>query len=289
MINKKPWLLVILVIFGLTACATMQGDVKKDIPPGASAFSNKDISFKGTTKTPSGGFVTLTGKLTKPQGEGPFPAVVLMHGCAGISKATDTWADRLASWGYVAIELDSFGPRGEKEICAKIMSIPFNVRSHDAYDAKSYLSGLAFVDRNRIAAMGFSHGGVSTLCVVSDSNYAAVAVNAKMNPSRKIEDPFRAVIAFYPYCLAKLEDSNAPLLILSGQLDDWCPPALCQKNMPSGKAAQEITLKVYPGAYHGFDMEGIDLVREGHRVRYDPQASADSIVQVKEFLAKHLK
>jgi dienelactone hydrolase len=59
--------------------------------------------------------------------------------------------------------------------------------------------------------------------------------------------------------------------------------------MPSGKTAQEITLKVYPGAYHGFDREGINLKVQGHRVFYNPEPLADSIVQVREFLAKHLK
>jgi dienelactone hydrolase len=290
MIRKKSWVLAILFIFVLTACATMQSDVKKYIPPGASAFSGKDISFKGTTKTPSGGIVTLTGKLTKPQGEGPFPAVVLLHSCAGVSKFMDSWADKLASLGYVALVLDSFGPRGEPiGICANTMFIPPTVRSQDAFDAKVYLGGLPIVDRNQIAVMGFSHGGITTLCAVSDSNYAAVAMIAKATPSRKLEDPFRAAIAFYPYCFDKLEDSNTPLLILSGVLDDWCPAALCQKNMPSGKTAQEITLKVYPGAYHGFDLEGLDITVAGHRIRYNPEATADAIKQVKEFLAKHLK
>jgi dienelactone hydrolase len=283
---KKPWLLAILVIFCLTACATMQSDVKS----GSSAFTAKDISFTGSTKKEIGGFQTLTGKLTKPHGDGPFPAVVLMHGCGGISKYQQNWADKLASWGYVAFVLDSFGPRGEtKGICANTMLIPATVRSQDAYDAKAYLSGLPFVDRNRVAAMGFSHGGVTALCAVSDSNYAAWALRAKMSPSRKQENPFRAVIAFYPYCQANLEDSNTALLILTGALDDWCPAALCQKSMPSAKAAQEITLKIYPGAYHGFDMEGIDLKVEGHRILYNPEALADSIVQVREFLAKNLK
>jgi dienelactone hydrolase len=83
--------------------------------------------------------------------------------------------------------------------------------------------------------------------------------------------------------------SNAPLLILSGEVDDWCPAALCQKNMPSGKAIQEITLKVYPGAYHGFDMEGIDFKVQGLRVLYNPEALTDSKIQVKEFLEKHMK
>jgi len=290
MISKNSWVLVVLLVFALTACASMQSDVKKDISPGASAFRGKDISFKATTKTPSGDFVTLTGKLTKPQGEGPSPAVVLMDGCGGVSEFMDSWADKLASSGYVALVLDSFGPRGEpKGICAKPMLIPHTVRSQDAFDAKAYLGGLPFVDRQRIAVMGFSHGGLAALCAVSDSNYAAVATMIKVIPSRKIEDPFRAAIAFYPYCRGKLEDSNAPLLILAGTLDDWCPPDVCQKNMPSGKTAQEITFKVYPGATHGFDREGVDVTVQGHRMLYNPQATADAIIQVKEFLAKHMK
>jgi dienelactone hydrolase len=257
---------------------------------GSSVFGAEDVSFKGTQKKVSGDFVTLTGKLTKPQGEGPFPAVVLLHGCGGVNKFINSWADKLASLGYVALVLDSFGPRGEqKGICANIMLIPSIVRSEDAYDAKAHLSGLSFVVRNRIAVMGFSHGGTTTLCAVSDSIYAAAAANAKASPSRKKEDPFRAAIAFYPNCLANLEDSNAPLLILAGELDRICPAALCQKNISSGKAAQEITLKVYPGAYHGFDMEGIDLMLQGNRLLYNPEATADAIVQVREFLAKRLK
>jgi dienelactone hydrolase len=289
-ISKSSWVLAVLLVFALPAWATMQGDVKKDLPPGASAFRAKDISLEGTTKTPSGGFVMLTGKLTKPQREGPFPAVVLLDGCGGVSEFMDSWADKLASLGYVALVLDSFGPRGEpKGICAKPLLIPHTVRSQDAFDAKVYLGGLPFVDRNRIAVMGFSHGGLSALCAVSDSNYAAVAMMVKATPSRKIEDPFRAAIAFYPYCRGKLEDSNAPLLILSGGVDDWCPPDVCQKNMPSGKAAQEIIFKVYPGATHGFDREGVDIKVEGHRMLYNPEATADAIIQVKEFLAKHMK
>ncbi len=288
--SKKSWLLAVLLVFALTACASMQSDVKKDISPWASAFRAKDISFMGTTKTPAGGFVTLIGKLTKSQGEGLFPAVVLLDGCGGVSKFMDSWADKLASLGYVALVLDSFGPRGEAGgVCAKPMLIPHTVRSQDAFDAKTYLGGLPFVDRNRIAVMGFSHGGLAALCAVSDANYAAVATMIKATPSRKIEDPFRAAIAFYPYCRGKLEDSNAPLLILAGTSDTWCPPDVCQKNMPAGKAAQEITLKIYPGATHGFDREGVDVKVQGHRMLYNPEATADAMFQVKEFLAKHMK
>jgi dienelactone hydrolase len=258
---------------------------------GSSAFAAEAISFKGTTKKiASRDFVTLTGKLTKPQGDGPFPAVVLMHGCSGIEKYNDTWAERLATWGYVALQVDSLGPRDQKEVCTNLLGVHFQVRAQDAYDAKTYLGGLPFVDRNRIAIMGWSHGGITTLCSVSASNWAAWAVLVKTGLSRKNIDPFRAAIAFYPYCIETLRDSNAPLLILAGELDNWCPAALCQDNMPRRKTQNEVILKIYPGAYHCFDWEGVDLTTpEGRRVLYNKEALADSIVQVREFLAKHLK
>lgn len=94
----------------------------------ASANAVEEIKFKGTSKASSGDPLTLTGRLFKPQGNGPFPGVVLMHGCAGIVPV-NTRPQRLASWGSVAFQVDSFGPRGEKNICRQIMSVPFHVRT----------------------------------------------------------------------------------------------------------------------------------------------------------------
>lgn len=244
------------------------------------------VTFQGTTKTDAGDPIILKGKLTKPPGDGPFPAVVLVHGCSGIIKYYDKWVDRLASWGYVAFQVDNFGPRGVSEICGKPGVVPFHIRTQDSHDAKAYLGGLPFIDRNRIGIMGWSQGGSTTLLAIIKGNHS---LSAGERGAQKQETPFRVAIAFYPYCMVGLDDLNAPLMILVGDLDDWCPAVLCQVKMPKGKAAHEIILKVYPGAYHGFDFEGADWVRLGHRVLYNPEALADSIVQVKEFLAKHLK
>ena len=74
------------------------------------------VSFKSSIKRLFREPITLTGKLTKPQGNEPFPAVVLLHGCSGIIKNVDDWAKRLAIWGYVSLQVDSFGPRGYSDI-----------------------------------------------------------------------------------------------------------------------------------------------------------------------------
>lgn len=249
-----------------------------------------DITFKGTTKINGGDFVLLKGKLTKPQADGPFPAVVLLHGCSGIQKSQDDWASRLATWGYVSLQVDSFNPRGTSDICGNSRRVPFEIRTQDAIDAKSFLCTLPFVDSNKIAIIGWSHGGSTTLSSVSISNFVGLAGKSRIDLFPKQEEPFRAAIAFYPYCAGQLEDSNAPLLILAGELDTWCPALLCQTKMPSGKSTHEVVLKIYPGAHHAFDWEGVDLVRlQRHRLLYNPEALADSINQVREFLAKHLK
>lgn len=238
------------------------------------------VTFKGTDTTAAGNPLMLTGKLTRPKGDGPFPAVVLLHGCTGIREDRDAqWAERFASWGYVAFQVDSFGPRGISTVCTDfnlIISI-LPKRAQDAYDAKSYLLGLPFVDRTRIALMGWGLGSMTTLSVVD----------------QKRNDPFHVSIAFYPYCNRPLFDFNAPLLILHGEKDDWAPANTCSRGMRSAQTGHEVILKIYPDAYHGFDGEGLDIVVAGvdgnYRLLYNAVAAADAIIQVKAFLAKHLR
>ncbi len=106
---------------------------------GSSAFGAEVLSFQGTTKLARGDLVRLTGKLTKPQGDGPFPAIVLSHGCSGIIKYHDDWAERFAKWGYVALQIDHFGPRGYTETCGRAFAGPPTARTQDALMRKPTL------------------------------------------------------------------------------------------------------------------------------------------------------
>ncbi len=263
---KKAFVILILILFaGIVSCATT---------------TTKTVTFKGSDA------VKLKGILTKPDGKGPFPAVVLLHGCEGIAGAPgasdfyNNSASRLRSWGYVTLLVDSFGPRDKVNICndVKLQMQYGSKRAMDAHDAQSYLAGKRFVDPKRIAVMGWSHGGMSLIASISEM------------PGKTVV-PFQAAIAFYPYCYKPLADLNTPLLILIGASDDWCPARLCSSYMPKeGKAKNEVILKVYPGATHGFDRpRDRALIYSGHVIQYDRQAESDAIIQVKEFLEKHLK
>lgn len=239
----------------------------------AHVTSAEKITFKSNCKTEGGKPLMLTGELQKPGGDGPFPAVVMMHGCRGLEKrkkSLNIWAKRLASWGYASLQVDSFGPRGNPDVCSNPSVIGPRLRAQDAQDAKSYLSSLPFVSHNQIAIIGWSHGGWAVLHAIDTGEYI-------LNRG----DPFRLAIAFYPYCDMPLRGLNAPLLILSGELDERIPPRGCQRMMPSGKTTPEIILKMYPQAQHGFDLEGSQ--------NYNPAATNDAIEQVKNFFVKHLR
>jgi len=166
--------------------------------------------------------VSLTGYLARLAGEEPRPAIVLLHPCFGISKAEEMWSDRLVSWGYVVLSVDSFKTRGFDNICDSSQGYvsPW-ARALDAYGAKKYLSTRPFVDSARIAVMGMSHGGNSVLEVIKQSTSEGLAMK-----------PFQAAIAFYPLCSVP-EPINTPSLILTGDMDQWHPAVLCEQYLES--------------------------------------------------------
>jgi dienelactone hydrolase len=247
------------------------------------AIAGDTVTFQGMTTTEAGDPLMLTGKLTKPQGDGPFAAVVLLHGCSGPGSWDDMWAERLKEWGYVTLAVDSFGPRGQGSICRDPYIVRVEERAKDAYAAKSYLAGIPYVDSNRIAVMGMSHGGWTILYAINTDWFAEV---------KQRSDPFRAAIAFYPFCLERLKRFNAPLLILIGEADTSMSAELCQKMqkacMEEG-TEHEVIVKVYPGATHCFDWEGYYRRTFGRAAEYDPVAAADANIRVREFLGKHLQ
>ena len=222
----------------------------------------------------------LLGYLARPDGDGPFPAVVVLHGCAGFSSGGSLQlADELKDWGYVALTVDSLGPRGLATACGG----PFIDQPGDAYAALHYLSQQAFVAPERVAVLGNSMGGYSALYAVDDGLMA--------RNFRDFKERFRAAVAYYPSCGIPATTMTAPALILIGELDDWNPAERCRQMVAHARPeSAPIQLIVYPGAHHGFNFAMLQPGRSslGHWLEYNEPAARDAEAKVRAFLAEHL-
>jgi dienelactone hydrolase len=261
-----------------------------------------------TTTAPDGAPEQIPAAVSKPDGPGPFPAVVVMHDCSGFgfqsSGAPGRWAAELVRRGYVVILPDSFSSRGYPNgVCTVPVSqrtdVSFMRRTRDAYAALAYLRTLPYVDARRVGIMGGSHGGSTTLATLSTLVYEREPL------AREKRAGFTAGVALYPGCAAPRPGSDsyrpvAPLLILIGERDDWTPAEPCRKLAETARAAgYPVTIKVYPGAHHSFDSSSpvrhiptrINLnssTGRGATTGGDPAAWADSIREVVEFFGQHL-
>ncbi|HYC37033.1 MAG TPA: dienelactone hydrolase family protein [Usitatibacter sp.] len=238
-------------------------------------------------------------EVLRPGGPGRKPAVVLLHDCSGLgprsSGGARRWAKVLLEEGYVVLIPDSFSPRGfAGGVCTEASPRRQEVgplrRVDDALAALRHARSLPFVEAERIAVMGASHGGASTLATLASPK----AVKAR--------EAFRAGIALYPSCSGRASyRPHAPLLILTGELDDWTPAEPCRRLADGARAAgHDVTIKVYPGAHHSFDNNAPVRYRAERMNRNAPagrgattggnaEAWADSIREVKAFLARHLR
>ena len=236
----------------------------------------------------------IEGYLAKPEGDGPFPAVVHLHGCAGLGPAfkadpaNDRWVSQLVEWGYVVLVVDSFSTRHVREACTPASFFAFSrspvlTRELDAFGALGFLSPLAYVDRNRVAMLGFSMGGWTTLGAAS-----ARSVELFVNPAGL---KFKAAVAFYPVCSVIDGIMDIPTLILTGASDDWTPARDCERMIDRrAGAGAPVELVVYPGAHHGFDAPILQpgLMIFGHWLAYNAEADKKARDATREFLARQL-
>jgi dienelactone hydrolase len=222
---------------------------------------------------------TVTARLFVPEGSGPFPAVVVLHGCEGMLADSVSLNDEFAFWGdtlrsgggLVVLITNSYEGRGVDAGCgtadtalqdsivnADTLVSPVVDRVHDAFAALEYLRGQAYVVQERIAVVGFASGGSATLSALA-ANGRPVALPAAGG--------FTTALAYYPECVL---DSvfgapgsgtwlpYAPVRIFHGSLDSLqadCD-SLVTRAISLGAGAgtgNAVTLSTFAGAKHGFD------------------------------------
>jgi dienelactone hydrolase len=240
---------------------------------------------------------TLTAALFRPDGAGPFPAVVALHGCGGLGREGldpryRDWAKTLTGRGFVVLFPDSFGSRGLGSQCrVRSRSVtPERERTADADAARRWLQAQPYVRPDRVSLLGWSNGGSSVLW----------AVRPQGHPDRSSPD-FRSAVALYPGCarlVPRAWSARVPTLVLIGGADDWTPASACEQMVAGARGRSARTaIAVYPGAYHDFDAAdrplhvhtGIAFSADGSgRVHSgtDPAARADAFQRVPAWLAR---
>jgi dienelactone hydrolase len=201
------------------------------------------------------------------QSESPKrPVVIALHGCGGLYASRgarkgllnarhQAMGEMLASEGYHVVFPDSLTARGERSICVQPIgtrNITQQQRRVDALGALAWVREQPWADGQRVALLGWSHGGSAVLA-------ATDATHAKVQASQLA--PFKTALAFYPGCVDALlrgYQPNTELTFFLGADDDWTPPAPCialaqQLQAQPVEPKHTVELNLYPGAVHDFD------------------------------------
>ncbi len=213
-----------------------------------------------------------------PPGKGPFPAVIVLHGCGGLGPSQLTWAARLNGWGYAALIPDSMSPRGLRRVCEPDTQhfVTPRDRVGDVGSAVAWLRAQPGIESNRIAVLGLSHGG-ATAALTTERQYASFGL--------------RAAVDYYGACLFPEAYGGVPLLVLAGEADDWGHPAeRCRQFGAALPRGAPFEMHIYPGVHHAFDNPNIPReVVDGHVLEYNGAAAEDSFARVHAFLDRWVK
>lgn len=240
----------------------------------------------------------LHAQLYKPEGEGPFPTVIALHGCGGLGGRSDSvlpryrdWAERLLRSGNAVLLPDSYGSRELGPQCrVKEMHVKARrERVADVAASRAWLMKQSWVARDRVSLIGWANGASTLLWAVRPQSAA-----------RDAGPDFRAAIAFYPDCRISAGlgwSTRVPTLVLIGANDDVSSPPACRQMVDGARGRSALTrIVVYPGAYHDFDRANTPLHAAGGSVDAaapehghlgtDGVARAESQKDVAEWLAR---
>src|SRR5271154_646184 len=254
------------------------------------------LSAPQTVEIPSGAAV-LRAQLFKPEGNGPFPVVIALHGCGGLGGHSEPiqvryrdWAEELLKDRKAVLFPDSYGSRElgpqcrvkERRITAR------RERVTDILAARQWLMQQSWAAHDRISLLGWANGASALLWAVRPQLLLHHA-----------EPDFRSAVAFYPDCRLSSGlgwSARVPTLVLIGAKDDVSSPPACRQMVDGAHGRSALTrIVVYPGAYHDFDRANFPLhaiagsdatVPEHGHLGTDADARADSQKRVAEWLAR---
>lgn len=197
--------------------------------------------------------VKISGKLLVPTGDAKVPAVVIGYTVGGIKPVLySRWAKSLNDAGYAVLVVDSFGPRGMNQMWNK-STVAFKGAGSflvaDAFKSLALLATHPRIDRNRIAFVGFSMGGITANYVIQERFRRGILGDSPLR--------FAASVSHYPTChynFIENQPSPVPLFLFLAEKDDWSPALACQEyGALLVSRGYKVSTQVYAGAGHGYD------------------------------------
>jgi dienelactone hydrolase len=245
----KLLMVILVIVFSVTISHAGWGDKTTTIK-----FMSKDLdSFVDVLDgLENDKDVKIYGKLTIPkETKGKIPCVIYMHGASGgftenAKRRIDPWLRMFNKMGIATFKLDSFKGRNVKSVVANQTAVTTKEMVVDVYKALEVMAAHPRIDKDNIGIMGGSKGGYVAFMAMWKPMYEAIGVEAKF--------AFHISLYASPYEFEDFRFMNAPLLILVGDADDWCP-AEPWKEVAAKMTSHnyDVELVIYKGAHHSFD------------------------------------
>jgi carboxymethylenebutenolidase len=203
------------------------------------------------TAIPADGGATVAAYVAQPAGEGPFPAVIMLHEFWGLQEEIVEKADALAAEGYVVVAPDMYRGQTTGWLPRAIylaLTVPESQVLDDLAPVLAWLQAQPAVDAARVVVMGFCYGGGKALQFsLRTSNLAGTGV-------------FYGALESDPAILRQLP---GPVLGIFGREDQApSPEQVAQFRDGLEAAGIDHEIKIYEGVGHAF-VSSMAVIEEG--------------------------
>ena len=229
--------------------------------------------------------------IVKPDGLGPFPTIIMVHGCGRADRPQEEYAKAAQKEGFASIILDSFAPRNinrleaATSVCTGVQ-LWGRERAGDIVAALNWAEAQEWADMENIHALGWSHGGWTIM--------DALALENKIGEYAKISDcpeaPFaklKSAFLIYPWCgpasfsfMRGWQRKIPAHTIICGKdavVGEVLPRATFKKLIENG---ENIEVTYFENGSHSFDE--IDGVHPAQK--YDAELTAKAVALFVDFV-----
>jgi len=259
-----------LAVVGGSALAMAQALLPRYAEAKTISFTDKRIKARYVEyDSPGGTSGKMRGYLVKPAGDGPFPAVLIVHENRGLNPYIEDVARRAAVEGFLALAPDGLFPIGGypgNDDDGKVMqkSLDKDKLFADMLNSAGFLKSHE-LSNGKLGATGFCYGGGVV-------NNLAVRMGADLN----------AGVPFYGRAAATEEvaEIQAPLLIQYAENDPRVNASREEYRKALEENRKDFVMYTYEGTRHGF--------HNNSTPRYNEAQAKIAWERTMSFFKKHL-